>query len=315
MASLRGSRESRRGILIGSAPVPSPAQRSNALRQGVSDGEEIVEETVDGELDSPKNIEEVFDDLGFGYYQVQLLLICGGSRAAYGASVQLLALIQGCIMLEWGLDDVYESVLTGSVFAGQIFGMLTLGPLADYYGRRPIIVVGWAFIVVFGLVACLATDIWFLIASETLVGVGLGAVQALTYDLFLETVPNKFRSRVVYISLFTVAGELYVIGVAWGVLSTWGWRWLAFLSMLPIIFVAIVGYWVMEESARWLVTQGQAVEAEKVLAVIGATNGKNGYTVLLEDSKAVVEIDGFESFAELFGPKLWSTTLNLWAVQ
>lgn len=307
------SRGRGKGILIGATPIPSATQRQNALRQGVEEDSDLDGASLAG-VES-KNVEEIFDDLGFGYYQIQLLLICGGSRAAYGSSVQLLALIQGCIMLEWGLDDVYESVLTGSVFAGQIFGMLTLGPLADYYGRRPIIIVGWVFIVIFGLIACLATDIWFLIAVETLVGVGLGTVQALTYDLFLETVPTKYRSRVMYISLFTVLGELYVVAIAWAVLSTWGWRWLAFFAMLPIICVSLVGFFVMEESARWLVTQGQSAEAEKVLAVIGTTNGKNGYTVILKDTKAALESEGFESFAELFSPKLWDTTLLLWSVQ
>ena len=261
-------------------------------------------------------MDETLDDLGFGYYQIVLLLICGGSRAAYGSVVQLLALVQGCIMLEWGLDEVYESVLTGSVFAGQIFGMLTLGPLADYYGRRPLILVGWAIVVVFGLLSCIATDIWFLISTETLVGVGLGAIQALTYDLFIESMPGKFRSRVVYVSLFTVLGEIYVIAVAWGgVLADSGWRWLAFYAILPILIVSSVGFFVMEESVRWLVTQGKHVEADKVLATIASTNGKTGYTVRLKETPAIAEAEGFESFAELFSPKLWDTTLLLWSVQ
>ena len=289
-----------------------PAARGQRQRLHGPPGEDADEPPVPAEK---KSADEIIDELGFGYYQIQLLLICGGSRAAYGSAVQLLAMIQGCIMLEWGLDSVYESILTGSVFAGQIFGMLTLGPLADYYGRRPVILIGWALVVIFGLVSCLATNIWFIIVTETLVGVGLGAIQALTYDLFMEAVPSKFRSRVVYISLFTVLGELYVIAVAWGVLEEYGWRWLAFYSTLPIVVVSITGYFLMEESARWLASQGRNLEADKILTSVAATNGKMGYSTKLKEIAAVAEAEGLESFAELFSPKLWSTTLTLWSVQ
>ena len=287
-------------------------------------GRQRLAGVIDGDPDGPvtvnvgKTMDAVQEDLGFGRYHVILLLICGGSRAAYGSAVQMLALVQGCIMLEWGLDDVYESILTGSVFAGQIFGMLALGPLADYYGRRPLILVGWLLVVVFGFTTCLATDIWFLIAMLTVVGIGLGAIQALTYDLFLETTPSKFRSRAVYISLFTVLGELYVIAVAWGgVLSQDGWRWLAFYTFIPILVVSVVGFLVMEESAPWLFAQGKIADSEQVLRVIATTNGKGaGYNVKLkETNSSATEGESFESFAELFSPKLWDTTLTLWGVQ
>lgn len=288
-------------------------QRTSQRMVGISDGDLDIPPVPSPKF---KSIEEIVDDLGFGTYQIHLLFICGGSRAVYGSVVQLMTLIQGCIMLEWGLDEVYESVLTGSIFAGQIFGMLTLGPLADYYGRRPIILVGWALILVFGLLACLATDIWYLIACEVLVGVGIGAIQALTYSLFLEAVPVRLRSRVMYTTLFTVLGELYVISVAWGgVLSIYGWRWLSFYAILPLIIISIYGFFVLEESARWLVTQGKIAEARKVLTSIALVNNKVGYSIKLKETPVSSEKDSFESFAELFSPQLWDTTLYIWAVQ
>ena len=107
-----------------------------------------------------------------------------------------------------------------------------------------------------------------------------------------------------------------MIATAWGgVLADYGWRWLAFYSMLPIILVSVVGYFVMEESARWLATQGKHAEAEKVLASVALVNGKVGYSSKLKESGGPVGGESLESFAELFSPKLWDTTVLLWSVQ
>ena len=174
---------------------------------------------------------------------------------------------------EWDLSDEIEALLTGMVFLGQIIGMLTLCPLADLYGRRISILLGWFLIVVFGMVSCLSTDIIMLIITRMFVGVGIGASQSVAYDLFAETVPTKYRNRIVYISLFTVIGSEYVIGVGAGSLAQLGWRWLAFFCALPVLCLGILGIFYLPESPRWLINRGRVDEAEVILKDIALLNG------------------------------------------
>lgn len=117
-----------------------------------------------------KDINELFDDIEFGPYQMRLLVIVGGAIMCDAMEITLIAFVQGCVVLEWGLDTDYESFLTSSVFLGQILGMVLLGPLADTYGRRVIILIGWFLILVFGLASCASPDIWTLIVLRTIVG-------------------------------------------------------------------------------------------------------------------------------------------------
>ena len=208
-----------------------------------------------------------------GSTQIQLFIIVGLSFACDVMETQLLTFIQGCVKAEWDLSDEIEALLTGMVFLGQIIGMLTLCPLADIYGRRISILLGWFLIVVFGIVSCLSTDIVMLIITRMFVGVGIGASQSVAYDLFAETVPTQYRNRIVYISLFTVVGSEYVIGVGSGSLAQLGWRWLAFFCALPVLCLGIVGIFYLPESPRWLINRGRVDEAEVILKDMAIMNG------------------------------------------
>lgn len=262
---------------------------------------------------SGATVDEIFDDADFGIFQIRMLFLIGGAIACDAMEITLLAFIQGCVMLEWGISTTYESILTSSVFVGQVIGMLLFGPLADKFGRRPIILFGWFFIVVFGLVSCISPDIWFLIITRTLVGIGIGASQAISYDLFAETVPTKYRSRIIYVSLFSILGSLYVIAIAWAILETWGWRWVAFFCALPIAIVAIFGYFFMYESPRWLSTQKRYEEAEEIMTIVVKLNKCSKYEedpiVIKRDDIAIVE----GSLDDLFSLKYRFVTSLIWA--
>jgi len=257
-------------------------------------------------------VDEIFDEADFGTFQLRMLFLIGGAIACDAMEITLLAFIQGCVMLEWGISTVYESVLTSSVFVGQVIGMLAFGPLGDKFGRRPIVLFGWFFIVIFGLVSCISPDIWFLIITRTLVGIGIGASQAISYDLFAETVPTKYRSRIIYVSLFSILGGLYVIALSWAILETWGWRWVAFFCALPIAVVAIFGYFYMYESPRWLTTQKRYEEAEEIMSIVVKVNKCNKY----EDDAVVIKRDDAEiiegSLEDLFTLKYRIITSLIW---
>ena len=99
------------------------------------------EDVGGGETDG-RTIDDVFDEIDFGTYQWRLLVLIGVSIASAAVEMTLLAFIQSCVVSEWNLSTIYESFLTASVLIGQIIGLLTFGPVADFYGRRTAILIG-----------------------------------------------------------------------------------------------------------------------------------------------------------------------------
>ena len=186
--------------------------------------------------------------------------------------------------------------------------MLVMGPLADNYGRRVSILSGWFFITIFGLASCLSPNIYFLVTTRMLVGAGIGASQSVAYDLFAESVPTAHRNKIGYVSFFNVFGALYVILTGFLLLSPHGWRWMAFACTLPILFIAVVGYFYFPESPRWLTSQGRYEEAELVLINAAIANKcYKGDIVILP-----VKSEDQKHYSDLLEGPLMVQTLILW---
>ena len=197
-------------------------------------------------------------------------------------------------------------------FLGEITGMLIFAPLADKYGRRIIIQTGYLLIIIFGFASSVSPDIYFLIVVRMLVGIGVGASYTVSYDLFAETVPTFYRNRIGYITIFSIFGAEYVILSGYLILSDYGWRWMAFVNTFPMLLLAIVGYFYLPESPRWLLSQGRYDEATAVLlhaAVLNEAKEKLGEIIIIP----LQHEEKMEYYHLFFDPYL-QLNLILWSV-
>jgi MFS family permease len=219
-------------------------------------------------------VDEAFDFIGFGNYQWFAIIILGTSMACEGMEIVLFFFIQECIMIEWGVSTLCESILTASAILGQIVGLLGCGLLADSIGRKNVIIFGWMLIVVFGLLSAASTGFLFLTITRTLVGIGIGASEVVSYDLCAEILPTKYRGKLIYLALFNVLGNVYVISLCWLILGHGnGWRYIVLAVALPIIPLVILGTIYLHESPRWLIIRRRIMEAEANLNSIARFNG------------------------------------------
>ncbi|KAJ4249157.1 hypothetical protein NW762_012492 [Fusarium torreyae] len=121
------------------------------------------------------------------------------------------------------------------------------GPFSDLFGRRSIILVGQAIVVIGNIVGGTAQHTTSLVAAETLIGFGTGFV-FVSYAGVPEMLPNKWRS----LGLGILEGG---IAIPWAVISVVlsnalyeyaTWRWLFYMGII-VGAVAFVGtaifYW------------------------------------------------------------------------
>lgn len=111
-----------------------------------------------------------------GKFQRRILWAAGLCFAADSMEILLLSFLTVVLQEEWGLTDTQTSTITFSVFAGALMGSLTLGPLGDSIGRRPVFSLAAIIISVFGLLTAAANSFASLLIMRFLVGFGVGGL-------------------------------------------------------------------------------------------------------------------------------------------
>ena len=74
-------------------------------------------------------------------------------------------------------------------------------------------------------------------------------------------------------------------GLAWALLSDWGWRWLVVVSSVPLLLLMLL-YPFLPESPFWLLATGQTARAQELLGWIARLNGRSLPKGRLQHSKA-----------------------------
>jgi EmrB/QacA subfamily drug resistance transporter len=135
-----------------------------------------------------------------------------------------------------------------------VFGILivTGGRLADMFGRRRIFFIGSAIFAFFSVLAGLADDVWLLLASRGIMGIGGAMMWPAILGMTYSIVPRS-RAGIAGGLILGMAGFGNAVGpLLGGVLTDLAsWRWIFFLNLPIAAFAAFV---------TWRVVPGTRVE-------------------------------------------------------
>ncbi|XP_071543054.1 organic cation transporter protein-like isoform X4 [Panulirus ornatus] len=193
-------------------------------------------------------------------------------------------------------EKAWLGPLAGSMYmVGMLLGAITIGDLADRFGRKMGILVS---VILLGgggvLSACSPNYIMFLIMRLFTGAGGVGLFQV-TFVLAVEFIGAKWRTFCgIIIEVPFALGEAMT-----GVLAIFirEWRWLQVAVTAPA-FLLIAYMWIMPESVRWLVSQGRKDDAIKIIKKAAKVNGVEVPKHLLEDTNMEIStIDGTISVA------------------
>jgi MFS family permease len=144
------------------------------------------------------------------------------------------------------------SVLLGTALAFTAVGGLAAGALADRFGRRPLLMITILVYSVGTLFSGLATQMWTLLVSRAITGMGVGGEWAVAHALVGETVPPHVRGRYGSYLQSGAAFARFFATVVGNFLAPWiGWRASFMVSALPALMVVLIRRQ-MPESDVWL---------------------------------------------------------------
>ncbi|MGZ5513972.1 MAG: MFS transporter, partial [Candidatus Aminicenantales bacterium] len=207
-----------------------------------------------------------------------------------------------------------------SALIGCLVGALVSGGLSDRFGRKKLLILAAFLFTITGILTALAPSFSVFITNRLLGGVAIGLASNLSPMYIAEISPASMRGRFVSVNQLTI-----VIGILAAQLTNWliaepvpagataadilaswngqaGWRWMFGAEAVPA-FLFFLLMFLVPESPRWLVKNGRAEEAGRVLAKVGGQGFAAGALADIRSTLAAGEI-GRVRFRDLLEPGL-----------
>src|ERR1039458_3728547 len=216
-------------------------------------------------------------------YNIFLLLVAGLGGLLYGIDVGIIGGALPYLEATSGLTAAELSVIVAAVLLGSVFSTLFAGLLADWMGRKPLMILSGALFVMSIPVIALSHGYGPLFLGRLLQGISGGLI-GIVVPLYLAeclAAANRGKGTAIFQWLLTlgiVAAALVGIYFSYRVeavakigdaatlfhVKDQAWRWIFWVSLPPgALFV--LGSLFVTESPRWLFRRG---EKERALAAL-----------------------------------------------
>ena len=256
-------------------------------------------------------MEDAIELLGIGPYQHRIAWIAGLCLSADGIEILLLSFLSIVLQVDWNLSSSEAATITSCVFLGSFVGTILQGPLGDRCGRRPVFLTASGLIAGFGFLTACSNTFLVLVAMRFVVGIGLGGC-FVPFDALSEVLPSAYRGKnLMYLEFLWTAGTTSVPVIAFLTLGQgYSWRYFVAACAMPCTVAVLLGYWLVPESPRYLVTHGRADEALRILRQAAQLNSKDPDQLFPEGTVLKVRPEDEEKgLFELFTKKWLRTTL------
>jgi len=155
--------------------------------------------------------------------------------------------VQPLVQTEFHLSDAQIGYLTSAFIGFYMVAAPFVGPLADRYSRKLIIVFGALFWSALTLVTAVTHTYWELLVRHTLVGVGEATFVTIAPTFVADLFPEEKRGRIfgifyLAIPVGTAAG--YLLGGKLG--PNYGWRFPFYIAAAPGFALALAMLFVPE---------------------------------------------------------------------
>lgn len=244
-----------------------------------------------------------------------LIVALGGFLMGFDASV--ISGVVGFIETEFALTKLQLGWAVSSLTLASTFAMMVSGPLADRYGRRPMLFLAAALYAISAITSAIAPTFDALVIARMVGGLGVGASLIIAPMYIAEISPSAMRGQMVSFNQLNI-----VIGISVAFFSNFlilklagapgggplgmtgnEWRWMLGVEALPAVLY-FVGLFFVPRSPRWLIQHGRKAEALPIMAMavggVAATQEADEIEHSLQNESATAKTP----LRELFSPAL-----------
>ena len=226
----------------------------------------------------PRNNELIKTERTALFYAAVISL--GGFLFGFDAAV--ISGVVNFITPEFDLNEWWVGAVVSAPSFAAILAALTVGPVADYVGRKKVMLTLALLYTISAVASALAPDVITLLVARFIGGLAFGTLM-LAPIYIAELAPARLRGRMVSVNQLNIVVGFSVayfanyfifqasesgsdLSLALG-FDKWAWRWMLGLEATP---AALYFFFMLTvpESPRYLVLQGQTEKAREILTRI-----------------------------------------------
>lgn len=236
----------------------------------------------------------------------------------FGFDAAVISGVMSFVTPEFGLNDWWVGAVVSAPSFAAIIAALTVGPIADYVGRKKVMLALALLYTISAIASALAPDVITLVIARFIGGLAFGTLM-LAPIYIAEIAPAHLRGRMVSVNQLNIVigfsaayfANYFILqanqsgsemSLALG-FDKWAWRWMLGLEATPaaLYFFFML---VVPESPRFLVLQGQTEKAREILTRISPAEQIDEILTGIRESTKEVTSNLLRKIKDMFRPEL-----------
>ncbi len=215
------------------------------------------------------DIRKLIDSQPISGLQYTVIALCFLMNVLDGMDVLIISYAARALATEWAISPEALGIVFSAGLFGMTAGALLLAPLADYLGRRSLILLCLVIMSAGILLTAYAQNVTQLTALRFVSGLGIGAMLASAATMAAEYAPDRRKNLLVSIVLsgYPVGATLSGV-VAASIIPEFGWRTMFTVAGLTTALAFPLVYFFLPESLNFLVKVRPANALEKANRIL-----------------------------------------------
>ncbi len=177
---------------------------------------------------------------------IKVAVLCGLVQLLDGYDLATIGLAVPSLLQAWALKPAAFTQAFAFSSIGIMVGAMVAGPVADRFGRKPVLLVSMAVFGVFSVLTAYSATMTQLVVLRFLTGIGIGGAMPTTVALTSDFTPDRWRtSFVMFMFTGNTLGGFVAGQVAGRILPSFGWPGIFMvgglvpLAVLPLVWFAL----------------------------------------------------------------------------
>ena len=207
------------------------------------------------------NLVEIMDKAKLGSFQTGVIIICFALIMVDGFDTQSIAFVAPALRHTWEISPNTFGLLFSAGLLGSMIGAMSLGPVGDRLGRKPVILASTLLFGIMSLLSAGSSSVEMLATYRFIGGLGLGGLLPNAIALVAEYSPRRIRSTTIVATFIGFPLGAVIGGMASArIIPEYGWEMVFIIGgVLPLILL-VIAWLLLPESIKFLALKAKRLD-------------------------------------------------------